>query len=198
MTNTRIKEGSALDDGGGSWVPPMQYPNISEGDGYITSLSNRGRKVTITVDEDYELVDVSLNGESKGIVTELSGLRTGDEVIITVISKVEKIQQELKGVNWKNFLARSAQVKMKNGKKAIKITLINHTGIDFDGIEVFRSLKKNSGYGTEPIFTTTNDKYYNTAVKKGTRYYYKARGYIEYKGVRYYSGWSAKAWRMVK
>ena len=59
-------------------------------------------------------------------------------------------------------------------------------------------MKKNSGYGTKPIFTTTNDKYYNTAIKKGKRYYYKARGYIEYDGVKYYSDWSAKAWRTVK
>ena len=201
-TDTRTKYGTALEDsgssGGGSWIPSMQYPNISEGDGYTTSLSDRGRKVTITIDEDYELVDVSLNGESKGIVTELSGLKTGDEVIITVISKVEKIQQELKKANWRNFLARSSQVKMKNGKKAVKITIVNQTGIDFDGVEVFRSMKKDSGYGKKPIFTTKTYKYYNTAVKKGNRYYYKARGYIEYDGVKYYSDWSAKAWRTVK
>ena len=176
----------------------MQYPNISEGDGYTTSLSDGGSRVTITIDEDYELVDVFLNGVSKGNVTELSGLRTGDEVVITVISKVDKIQQTLAGVSKKNLLARSSQVKMKNGRKAIKITVINKTGIEFDGIEVFRSMKKDSGYGKKPIFTTKTYKYYNTAVKKGKRYYYRVRGYIEYEGLKYYSDWSARAWRTVK
>lgn len=202
-TDTRTKPGTALEGGGssgggGSWIPSMQYPNISEGDGYTTSLSDGGSRVTITIDEDYELVDVFLNGVSKGNVTELSGLRTGDEVVITVISKVDKIQQTLAGVSKKNLLARSSQVKMKNGRKAIKITVINKTGIEFDGIEVFRSMKKDSGYGKKPIFTTKTYKYYNTAVKKGKRYYYRVRGYIEYEGVKYYSDWSARAWRTVK
>lgn len=203
ITDTRTKPGTALEGGGssgggGSWIPSMQYPNISEGDGYTTSLSDGGSRVTITIDEDYELVDVFLNGVSKGNVTELSGLRTGDEVVITVISKVDKIQQTLAGVSKKNLLARSSQVKMKNGRKAIKITVINKTGIEFDGIEVFRSMKKDSGYGKKPIFTTKTYKYYNTAVKKGKRYYYRVRGYIEYEGVKYYSDWSARAWRTVK
>lgn len=205
MTNTRIKEGSALDDpgsGGGIIIPPtMQKPVIATDDHSSATLSADGTKVTIKIEEGYELVSVILNGEDLGKVTTISGLKTGDRVSVTTRktpTDEEEIQQELKGVNWKNFLTRSAQVKMKNGKKAIRLTFINNHDISFDGIEVFRSLKKNSGYGTEPIFTTTNDKYYNTAIKKGTRYYYKARGYIEYKGVRYYSGWSAKAWRMVK
>ena len=188
--------------GGGIIIPPTtQKPVIATDDHSSATLSADGTKVTIKIEEGYELVSVILNGKDLGKVTTISGLKTGDRVSVTTRktpTDEEEIQQELKGVNWKNFLTRSAQVKMKNGKKAIRLTFINNHDVSFDGIEVFRSLKKNSGYGAEPIFTTTNDKYYNTAIKKGTRYYYKARGYIEYKGVRYYSGWSAKAWRMVK
>ncbi len=71
-----------------------------------------------------------------------------------------------------------------------------------DGYEIYRSTKKNSGYGTKPIFTTKNpaNKWYkNTAgLKKGTRYYYKVRAFVEIDGQKYYSDWSNKAYRIAK
>lgn len=210
VKNTRTKPGTALNDGGSSGgdfvpstptVPTEQKPVISEGEGYSTFIGDNGKTVLIIVEDEYELTDVKVNGVSKGAKKKITGLKSKDKVEVFVITKAEKIQQiksTLETVNWKNFLTRSAQVKMKSGKKAIKLTFVNQSEVPFDGIEVFRSMKKNSGYGTKPIFTTTNDKYYNTAIKKGKRYYYKARGYIEYDGVKYYSDWSAKAWRTVK
>lgn len=201
-TDTRTKAGTALSGGGSSGggidTPSVQKPEISSGDGYTTELSDDGKTAEIMIDEDYELVDVSVNGISKGNTTTLEGLKTGDKVVITVISKVEKIQNQLKTVTKENLQAHSKQVKLKNGKKAVKIIWTNTSGIDFDGVEIFRSFKRYEGFGTKPIFTTEKEQYYNTAVKKGKRYYYKVRGYIEYDGVKYYSGWSAKAWRTVK
>ena len=161
-------------------------------------MSDDGKNAEIIVDEDYELVDVSVNGISKGSVATLEGLKTGDKVVITVISKVEKIQNQLKNVTKENLRAHSKQVKLKNGKKAVKITWTNTSGIDFDGVEIFRSFKRYEGFGTKPIFSTEKEQYYNTTVKKGVKYYYKVRGYIEYKGIKYYSDCSTKAWRTVK
>ena len=71
-----------------------------------------------------------------------------------------------------------------------------------DGYEIYRSTKKNSGYGTKPIYTTKNpdNKWYkNTAgLKKNTRYYYKVRAFVEIDGQKYYSDWSNKAYRYAK
>ena len=69
--------------------------------------------------------------------------------------------------------------------------------MDFDGVEIFRSTKRYSGYGKEPIFETSKDAYYNTAIEAGTKYYYKVRGYVMVDGEKCYTDWSAKAWRTV-
>ena len=68
-----------------------------------------------------------------------------------------------------------------------------------DGYQIYRSVKKNSGFGTKPIFTTTKQTYKNTkSLKKGTRYYYKVRAYKVVDGKTYYSDWSNKAYRIAK
>ena len=70
-----------------------------------------------------------------------------------------------------------------------------------DGMRVYKSTKKNSGYGATPYFITKKGatQYKNTKeLKKGTRYYYKVRAYVEIDGVKYYSDWSNKAYRIAK
>lgn len=208
--DTKTKVGSALPEGGnsggsgGGWIPPTtteQKPIISEGEGYITFIGDNGKAVLIVADDDYELVDVKVNGVSKGAQKIIKELKKTDKVEVFVIKKSEKIEQikaQLATVNYKNFKTRSSQIVTTKGKKAIQIKLINESGVEFDGAEIYRSLKRNSGYGSKPIFTTKTGKYNNTAIKKGTRYYYKAKGYIKYDGVKYYSDWSAKAYRTVK
>lgn len=200
---TLTVEGSS--GGGGGFIPPItvQKPTISTGEGYTVSTGSEGTTATINVQDGYELVDVTVNGVSKREVTTLTGLKTGDKIEVTVVKKAElseaeKVQLELAKVTKDNFKARSKQVKMKNGKKAVTITWTNTSGVKFDGVEIFRSLKKNSGYGKNPIYTSKSGKYYNTSVKKGKKYYYKVRSYIEVDGIKYYSAWSAKAWRTVK
>ena len=90
-----------------------------------------------------------------------------------------------------------------NGKSWIRIEW-STVGDDshVDGYEIYRSTKKNSGYGTKPIYTTKNpdNKWYkNTAgLKKNTRYYYKVRAFVEIDGQKYYSDWSNKAYRYAK
>lgn len=81
--------------------------------------------------------------------------------------------------------------------KGILISWKKSPGYKMDCYEVFRSVKKSSGYGTEPFFTTadgTKATYKNTKdLTKGTRYYYKVRGVRIMEGKAYYTQWSTKA-----
>ena len=75
--------------------------------------------------------------------------------------------------------------------------------MEFDGVEIFRSTKKNSGYGNKPFYANKESKskgyYINTKdVKVGTTYYYKLRGYVVIDGQKYYTDYSLKAIRTVK
>ena len=191
--------------GGGGFLPAVQKPTIEAGEGVKVTLSADGTVATITVDDGYELEDVVLNGTSKGKVTQVKGLRTGDKLVVTSSKKpaepIEPTREEILALLAEQKLAaRSKLVTMKNGKKAVRITWYNRNGemMDFDGVEIFRSTKSNSGYGKKPIFTSATGKYYNTTVKKGTKYYYKVRGFVIIDGQKYYTDWSLKAIRTVK
>ena len=187
---------------GGSYIPTIQKPTIEAGEGVKVTLSTDGTVATITVEAGYDLADVVLNGTSKGKVTEVKGLKTGDKLVVTAAKKATEPTKEdiLATLADQKLVARSKVVTMKNGKKAVRITWYNQNGemMEFDGVEIFRSVKRNSGYGKKPIFTSETDKYYNTAVKVGTKYYYKVRGFVEIDGQKYYTDWSLKAWRTVK
>lgn len=97
------------------------------------------------------------------------------------------------------LIARSELTKTSKGKKAVKLYWYEKNGrkLSFDGYEIYRSVKKSS-YGKKPIFTTKKTQYLNTAIKKGTRYYYKLRGYKQIGDIKLYSDWSTQAWRKVK
>ncbi|MGN0736459.1 MAG: bacterial Ig-like domain-containing protein [Anaerovoracaceae bacterium] len=195
----------AAGGGGGSYIPSSQKPTVEAGEGVKVTLSADGTVATITVDDGYELEDVVLNGVSKGKVTEVKGLKTGDKLVVTAEKKpvepTEPTKEEILAVLAdQKLVARSKLVTMKNGKKAVLITWYNRNGemMDFDGVEIYRSAKRNSGYGKKPIFTSVTGKYYNTAVKKGTKYYYKVRGFVIIDGQKYYTDYSLKAIRTVK
>ena len=86
----------------------------------------------------------------------------------------------------------------KKGSITVKWTVKGDASVA-DGYQIYRSVKKNSGFGKKPIFTTTKQTYKNTkSLKKGTRYYYKIRAYKVVDGVKYYSDWSNKAYRIAK
>ncbi|MDY3239938.1 MAG: hypothetical protein SOW80_07435, partial [Anaerovoracaceae bacterium] len=122
-----------------------------------------------------------------------------EEEADTAIAAQQK-EETLAALSDQQLTARSKMVTMKNGKKAVKITWRNEDGklMDFDGVEIYRSTKRNSGYGKTPFFTTEKDAYYNTAIKKGTTYYYRVRGYVVIDGQKYYTDYSRKAIRTVK
>ena len=179
-------------------IPEVQKPEVETAEGAEVELSSNGSKAEITVKEGYELEDVLVNGESQGKVTALTGLKTGDKVQVLVKkmkSAEEILMDELDNIQ---LTARSKSTKL-NGKKAIKIWWYEADSDDiefFDGYQVFRSVKRYSGFGKKPFFTTEKTSYTNNKdLKSGNTYYYKVRGYVELDGKKYYSEWSKKAWR---
>ena len=200
-TVTAVWENKPI-SGGGGYIPTVQKPTIEAGEGVKVTLSYDGTVATIKVDAGYELADVVLNGVSKGKGTEVKGLKTGDKLVVTATKKATAPTKEdiIAIIESQQLVARSKVTTSPNGKKAILITWYDKNGneVTFDGVQIFRSTKRNSGYGTKPIFTSVTGKYYNTAIKAGTKYYYKVRGFVEIDGQKYYTDYSLKAWRTVK
>lgn len=106
------------------------------------------------------------------------------------VQKIESLQ----------LVARSAIENAPSGKAAIKVYWYAKDGseLDLDGYEIYRSTKVDNQYGTKPIFTTENLQYFNTSAKKGTKYYYKVRGYKMINDEKVYTPFSLKAIRTAK
>ena len=174
--------------------PPVQKPSIAAGKGFKAELSSDGTKATITVEEGYEIVDVLVNGISKGKVTEITGLKTGD----TIEVKTEKKQPEpvkpadnkriIKGV--KNTEIELETTVNKDGNIVIKWK--KSKGYRVDSFEILRAVKKNGKYSK--IYTTKSGKVSRIVnaknLKDGKRYYYKVRGVRTIDGKKYYTEWS--------
>ena len=172
--------------GGGSYVP-VQKPTILAGEGFQTMLSADGTKLTITAADGYEITDVLLNSTSKGSVTELSGLKTGDKVEIKTAKKADDPSSDdanLSAVKRKvarmRSYARSSRTPNKNIKLVLKLdekTTASIEALQKLGYTIkykfYRSTKKSSGYKASIVKKTGT--YINTSGKKGVRYYYKAR-----------------------
>ena len=171
----------------GGHYKPTQKPEIIAGEGSQGDLTLNGTKVTITVEEGYELVDVLVNGISKGKVTELTGLKTGDKVEI----KTEKIPEKLEPQAVKDLVkelklvARSERLSNGNVRiKVTKITDINDNPVDLNELEkngytvkfkYYRSVKKSAGYDTRLEKDADINSYINNFGDKGTKYYYKVK-----------------------
>ncbi len=205
---TKQKQQSGGSSGGGSYVP-VQKPTILAGEGFQTMLSADGTKLTITAAAGYEITDVLLNGVSKGSVTQLSGLKTGDKVEIKTAKKAESadptnpstdesIRNIKEGVENTSITLKSKLTK----NKKILLSWTKSKGYKVDRFQIYRSVKKNSGYGKKAFFATKNGEvstYLNTKnLRTGKTYYYKLRGVRIIDGKKYYTQWSNKAWRTVK
>ena len=121
------------------------------------------------------------------------------------LKKIEAVntaaeKEEIRAVQGTKFVARSSNAKAPSGKKAIKVIWFKTDGseLNFDGYEIYRSTKKNSGYGTKPIYTAKKLQYFNTSAKKGVKYYYKVRGFKMINGQKVYTEYSLKAIRTAK
>ena len=111
-------------------------------------------------------------------------LTTEEKAIVAALDNVEK----------RDFATKSKVITRKGGKKVIRLTWTAPDGVDVDGYEIFRSTKKNSGFGKKPYFTTSNTSYTNTKdLKAGKTYYYKVRAFVVINGERVYTDYSLKA-----
>ncbi len=116
-------------------------------------------------------------------------LTTEEKATVAALDNVEK----------RDFATKSKVITRKGGKKVIRLTWTAPDGVDVDGYEIFRSTKKNSGFGTKPYFETTNTSYTNTKnLKSGKIYYYKVRAFVVINGERVYTDYSMKAFRTIK
>ncbi len=200
--------------GGGGGYVPIQKPAILAGEGFQTTLSADGTKLSITAADGYEITDVLLNGVSKGSVTQLSGLKTGDKVEIKTAKKAESAEpskptdptnpstdESIKNIK-EGVENTSITLKSKLTKnKKILLSWTKSRGYKVDRFQIYRSVKKNSGYGKKSFFVTKNGdvlSYLNTKnLKAGKTYYYKLRGVRVIDGEKHYTRWSNKAWRTV-
>lgn len=209
LTGTIVLWAKSSGGGAGGFVPVIpvvENPTIAPADGGKTTLSPDGTTLTITPDEGKEVEKVLLNGKDLGAVTEIKGLKTGDKVEITFKDKTSDpsgtltpAQSKLaKGVQNTTIVLKTKL--LKNGK--IRLTWTKSKGYKLDRFEIYRSVKKSSGYGKKPFFTTKDGstvKYLNTkSLKKGKTYYYKLRGVRVIDGKKYYTQWSNKTWKTVK
>lgn len=112
--------------------------------------------------------------------------------------------ETLAALDSSRLVARSKLVTLKNGKKGIRITWIDKNGaeMNFDGVEIYRSTKKNR-FGKKPFYATKGGKsagYYinSKGIRSGVTYYYKVRGYVLIDGQKHYTDLSLKAIRTVK
>ena len=188
--------------GGGSYI---QKPTIVTDEGGNASLSYSGSNLTITAKDGYEITDVLVNGVSKGAVAEITGLKTGDKVEVKTAKKAEPTEPTdpaadnnaklIKGVENTTIVLKSKLT--KNGN--VLLTWTKSKGYKVDKFEIYRSVKRSSGYGKAAFFTTKDgswSKYLNTKnLKAGKTYYYKVRGVRTIDGQKYYTQWSNKGKR---
>lgn len=184
---------------GGGYVS-IEHPDVTADDGGSYELSFLGTTLKIAAKDGYELADVTVNGVSKGAVTELKGLKTGDKVVITTKDIVDEPAEELETPSADVQLVARSEMSKADGQKAVKVYWYAEDGSDlnYDGYEVFRSVKRYEGYGKKPFFTTEREVYWNTDIEDGQKYYYRVRGYNVVDGEKDYSEWSLKAWRTVE
>lgn len=171
----------------------VQKPTITANNGTVVATSKDGTAATFTPAAGYIIMDVTINGKSVGALASVSNLKTGD--IVECITQNKAGMQAL--MNNYALTARSKNVTMKNGKSAIRISWFDRNGdkMDFDGVEIQRSTKRYSGF--KKMFDSNRNKYYNTNIKTGTKYYYRVRGYVLFNGEKVYTDWSLKAFRAV-
>ena len=122
-----------------------------------------------------------------------------------------KIDGKIYYTKWSNLAIRTAKgnsvdggvkkttikASAASGKGYIRVSWTKSKGYSVDGYQVYRSTKRTTGF--VKYTTTKKTSYKNTAkLKKGTRYYYKVRGYRLLDGKNVYTKWSKTVYRTAK
>lgn len=180
----------------GEVISDFNGGNVSVTVNVPKSLSNKNI-VCVYIDENGYMhkMDGRLNSDGTYSFT------TGHFSTYAIMSEEEvdaAIKEQKEAVKALKLKLSSELIKRTNGKKAIKLTWSNPSDIELDGVEIYRSVKKNSGYGKKPIYVSKSGMYINTAVKPGKKYYYKVRGFVTIDGEKVYTDYSYKAYRTVK
>ena len=166
-----------------TYRPTVQKPEINViGSGKVT-LSTDGRTADITADEGYELVSITVNGKEIANTDKLTGLKTGDKVVVTFQKKSEV---DTKAIAEKVGKMQTTARSSNTAKKNIRITV--NTDQETNNLikeikdlgytvkyKYYRSTKKASKYTAKVEKDADINSYINTSGKKGTRYYYKVR-----------------------
>ena len=165
----------------------VQKPEITANNGGKAELSTNGTTATITPDEGYEIESVLLNGKDMGKVNEVTGLKTGDKLVVTFRKTAgedtdmdNRIKQQL-GKTW--LMARSERTAGKNVKVTFKtdedtkalLEEIQNAGYTVK-YRYFRSVKKSAvknAASYKNMYTKPVKAYWNTYGKKGQMYYYR-------------------------
>jgi methionine-rich copper-binding protein CopC len=120
------------------------------------------------------------------------------EKLENAIAEAEKIAAAEKNAKiTAGVKATTVKASAKVSKGKITLTWKKSAGYKVDGYKVYRSTKKSSGY--KVIAKTTKLTVKNTkSLKKGTRYYYKVRGYRVVDGKTVYTKYSTVISRVAK
>lgn len=115
---------------------------------------------------------------------------TAEKMVADQKAKFDRIKEGVKNTTLK---ASSTAA-----KSSISLTWTKSRGYKVDGYEVFKSTKRYSGFGKTAYFKTTKTTYKNTKeLKKGTRYFYKVRGYRMVGNEKVYTAWSNIAFTLI-
>lgn len=124
------------------------------------------------------------------VLTTVENWQTGetsdiDAPIIAPVCKVTVQSKTAAGVK----ATKITGVKVAASKGKVALTWKKSEGYKVDGYQIYRSTKKDSGF--KKMYTAKTKSYKNTkSLKKGTRYYYKVRGYRSVDGKTVYTAWS--------
>ena len=176
--------GGGGSSGGGSFFPTVEKPTITvdESQGRI-DLSSDGSTAAITPKAGYEIDTVTVNGVDRGAVDKVTGLKTGDKLVVTFKAKaafdVVKYTADLK------LVARSSKTAKGNTKVVVKsVADVNGNAIELKELtdkgytvkcKFYRSTRKASKYVGKVTKGLDDNSYVNLKGKKGTKYYYKVK-----------------------